>query len=68
LTLNTGWQRLEPGETKNGKGRMFPLTPDLRTILQEQIERTRIFERESGQIVPWLFHRSGKPIKDFRFA
>jgi hypothetical protein len=25
-----GWLRLEPGETKNTKGRMFPCTPDLR--------------------------------------
>ncbi|MCI0615205.1 tyrosine-type recombinase/integrase, partial [bacterium] len=28
--------RLEPGETKNGKGRMFPLTPQLLQLLKEQ--------------------------------
>ena len=30
LDLEAGWLRLEPGETKNAKGRMFPLTPELR--------------------------------------
>ena len=30
LDLRAGWLRLEPGETKNGEGRMFPLEPRLR--------------------------------------
>jgi integrase len=63
-----GWLRLEPGETKNGEGRMFPLTADLRAVLERQRERTRAVERETGQIVPWLFHRQGKPVKSFRRA
>ena len=29
LDLDAGWLRLEPGETKNGRGRMFPLTAEL---------------------------------------
>ncbi len=29
LDLKSGWLRLEPGETKNKEGRMFPLTPRL---------------------------------------
>ena len=28
VNLEAGWLRLEPGETKNGEGRNFPLTPD----------------------------------------
>jgi hypothetical protein len=28
------WLRLEPGETKNGEGRMYPLTPRLRAVLE----------------------------------
>jgi integrase len=68
LDLHAGWLRLEPGETKNRKGRMFPLTPALRAILEWQLERTRRFEQASGQIVPWLFHRNGQPIKSFRRA
>jgi transposase len=45
---------------------MFPLTPELRDVLAAQLERSRIFERAAGQIVRWLFHRGGKPIKSFR--
>src|SRR6266849_1563411 len=30
LDLKAGWLRLEPGETKNDEGRMFPLLPRLR--------------------------------------
>jgi integrase len=57
---------LEPGETKNGDGRNFPLTPRLRAILQAQIDHTKALEREKKMIIPWLFHRDGKPIKTFR--
>src|SRR5215470_16021246 len=30
VDFESGWLRLEPGETKNGEGRQFPLTPALR--------------------------------------
>jgi integrase len=33
-----------------------------------QLERTKEQEREIDRLVPWLFHRDGKPIKDFRKA
>ncbi|MGH7840034.1 MAG: tyrosine-type recombinase/integrase [Candidatus Binataceae bacterium] len=66
VNLDAGWLRLEPGETKNGEGRNFPLTPDLREILTRQIEQTRQLEEATGRIIPWLFHRDGSPIKDFR--
>jgi integrase len=61
-----GWLRLEPGETKNGEGRMYPLTPRLRAVLEHQRDRTRALERTRGQIIPWVFHRDGAPIKTFR--
>jgi integrase len=51
---------------KNGEGRMFPLTPRLRAVLEQQRDRTRALERARGQIIPWLFHRDGVPIKSFR--
>ncbi|HVB80023.1 MAG TPA: site-specific integrase [Candidatus Binataceae bacterium] len=66
VDLDAGWLRLEPGETKNGEGRMFPLTPELRQILEKEMERTRALEVANGQIIPWLFHREGKPIRTFR--
>jgi integrase len=68
VDFKAGWLRLEPGETKNGDGRMFPLTPMLRTVLERQRERTETFQRTSGQIHPAVFHRSGQPIKSFRRA
>jgi len=68
VNLDAGWLRLEPGETKNGEGRNFPLTPELREVLSQQLEETRRLEHATGQIVPWLFHREGRPIKDFRWV
>jgi integrase len=47
---------------------MFPLTPELCGTLACQLERTRLLEVETSQIIPWLFHRGGNPIKDFRSA
>ena len=67
VDFRSGWLRLEPGETKNGEGRQFPLTPDLRAVLERQRDRT-IAEEKTGAIIPWMFHRSGKPIKSFRRA
>jgi site-specific recombinase XerD len=68
VDLKAGWLRLEPGETKNRDGRNFPLTPRLREVLQPQIEYTEALQRAQGRIIPWLFHREGKPIKSFRRA
>jgi integrase len=63
-----GWLRLEPGETKNGEGRQFPLIPELRAVLERQRSATELLQRGSRQIIPWVFHRDGEPIKDFRAA
>jgi site-specific recombinase XerD len=68
VDLKAGWLRLEPGETKNREGRNFPLTPRLREVLKAQIEHTEALSRAEGKIISWLFHREGKPIKDFRRA
>lgn len=65
LDLETGWLRLDPGESKNSEGRMFPLTPELREILSRQRERTRRLELATEQVIPWVFHRDGKQIKDY---
>ena len=65
-----GWLRLEPGETKNNEGRMFPIStvPRLREVLERQLARTESVEKATGRIIPWLFHRKGRPIKSFRRA
>ena len=63
VDFNNGWLRLEPGETKNRKGRNFPMTERLRAVLQQQRERTSALERSTAKIIPWVFHRNGRPIK-----
>ena len=45
---------------------MYPFFPQLRAVLEHQRERTRAVERATGQIIPWVFHRDGAPIKTFR--
>jgi integrase len=68
LDLDAGWLRLEPGETKNREGRMFPLTAALRECLVIHLERTRDLERQTGKVIPWIFHRNGRPVRSFRYA
>lgn len=53
--------RLEPGETKNGQGREFPLIPRLQTVIEYQRER------KAGRFIdPLFFYDSGQPVKSFR--
>jgi integrase len=66
VDLNSGCLRLEPGETNDERGRSFPLIAELREVLTRQLEKTAELEQGVGRIIPWLFHRDGKPIKDFR--
>ena len=73
LDLDAGTLRLEPGTTKNDDGRVVYLTPELKASIMAQLERVRTLERETGQIIPYLFphlrgpHR-GKRIRDFKKA
>jgi integrase len=60
--------RLDPGTTKNEDGRLFIMTPELRAVLLEQRARTDALQRETGRIIPLVFHRDGRPIKAFRRA
>jgi integrase len=70
VDLHAGTIRLEPGETKNGDGRTFPFTalPELHAVLTQQRVYTDAVERRTGEIVRWVFHREGRPIKSFRTA
>jgi len=58
-----GLVRLNPGETKTGEGRSFPLTTELRALLVAQRELTDRLQQEQERIIPWTFHRNGKQIK-----
>jgi integrase len=68
VDLRAGEVRLEPGTTKNDEGRVFPFSilPELAEMLARQKRRTLAIEKATGRVVPWVFHRGGDRIKDFR--
>ena len=55
-----------PGTTKNRAGRMFPFTPELRSLLEAQRAHTAAVRARTERIIPHVFHREGRPIKSFR--
>jgi integrase len=63
-----GAVRLEPGTTKNDQARTFPFTAELRVLLEAQRSYTETVQKKLGAIVPYVFHRNGKPIRGFRKA
>ena len=68
VDFRTGMVRLEPGTTKNDEGRTFPFAvlPRLVELLRVQREETLALERERGVIIPWVFHRDGHQVTDYR--
>ena len=70
VDFERGIVRLEPGATKNLEGREFPFSPlpDLLHTLEEQRRRTRELERQTGRIIPYVFHRDGAPVKNMTKA
>jgi integrase len=67
IDFQAGTVRLEPGETKNREGRTFAMTAELRACLEAQRAAAEQLKRH-GRLVPWVFHRDGESIKDFRRA
>ncbi len=70
VDFTAGLVRLEVGSTKNKDGRSFPfaMLPPLKALLTGQRAHTTTVERETGQILPWVFHRHGRPIRYFEKA
>lgn len=73
VDLDGGWLRLQPGEGKTKKARMFPLSavPHIHELLREQYRLKLEIERETGRIIQHVFfyhegRSRGKPIRDFR--
>ena len=40
----------------------------LKAVLERQRERTLAVEKATSAIIPWLFHRDGRPVTSFRRA
>jgi integrase len=70
VDFEAGTVRLEPGTTKNHEGRTFPfrVLPPLAELLERQREHTRQVERLKETIIPWVWHRDGRPIRSIRVA
>ena len=62
--------RLEPGESKNDDGRIFPMTEELAQVIEDWKRRQLDEQHAYDRIVPWVFwYRHGgqvRPIGDFR--
>ena len=59
VDLKEGVARLEPGETKNNEGRTLYLEPELWELMIHLRHQRRLD-------CPYVFHRNGKKIGDFR--
>lgn len=84
VNLEAATVRLEPGTTKNRDGREIFLTPALKAVLAEQLERVAGLGRKLGRIIPFVFphftdgpihpktgerrYKVGDRIRDFRKA
>lgn len=68
VDLDGGWVRLEPGTTKNGEARSFPLRtlPELNALMERQREAVTALEKKREQIIAWCFPKpDGSPIGRF---
>ena len=71
VDLNARTVRLNPGTTKNDAGQIVILDGELLETIQKQWERRKVAEipgQSPTLLCPFVFHREGKPIKDFRDA
>jgi integrase len=55
VDLNAAEVRLDPGTTKNGKGRVIYLDGELLDVMKEQRVFVLSLQRERGEIIPWVF-------------
>ena len=71
IDFEKGLLYLDAEESKNGEPRMFPLTPRLKSVLEEQIAFVEALEHTAGRVIPWLFpnddlrHQVGERIRRF---
>jgi integrase len=64
VDLHAATVRLDPGTTKNREGRTVYLVEELYdTLITLKVDRDRWYPE-----CPWVFHRRGRQIKDFREA
>jgi integrase len=64
VDLDAGEVRLDPGTTKNAEGRTFPITTELRRVLDAQRVIADALKAQNT-LCPWVFHRRAKRILEF---
>jgi len=65
VDFKAGTIRLEPGTTKNKDGRVIYKTQELRSLLEDQREKTLALQRQTDKIIPLVFHNEGEPICNY---
>jgi len=71
VDLHEGIIRLRPEQTKTGEGRVIAIDGELLGVLQSQWNQRKILAvpgQVNAAICPYVFHHSGRPIRDFRSA
>jgi integrase len=58
VDLKSGEVRLDPGTTKNQDGRVFPLTTELRQLLEDQKASAERLQRETETILRYVFFQT----------
>ena len=68
VNLDAAEVRLDPGTTKNGKGRVIYLDGELLDAMKEQRAFVLNLQRERGKIIPWVFTNpdTGERVRSFR--
>ena len=68
VDLEAGNIHLHTGTTKNDEGREVHLTENLRERFKRLDDETKALEKKTGRTISHVFHRNGRPVKDFRTA
>ena len=67
VDFEAGNVRLEPGTTKNREAGSFPSLPSCGPPWRARRKKRAALAKE-GKICPWVFHRKGKPIGEFKHS
>jgi integrase len=68
IDFQAGTVRIEGNATKNEEARTVALTESLKVILRRLWDETRSLAERKGRPIPWVFHRNGNPVRNFRRA
>lgn len=65
VDIRAGVIRIE--ESKNDEARTIPYAalPALKEVIEVQRANTTTVERRDGKVIPWVFHRGGRPVLAF---